>query len=94
MRQTDKTYILKYDPLDPAIRKAVESLKDRIANAVTLHPPDYSKPFFLFVDGAQTHGVGSCICQFLDTGPPGSEEKSSGRKEMPKWDREATAIGA
>jgi hypothetical protein len=32
--------------------------------------PDYSKEFFLFVDGAQSSGIGSVVMQFIDTGPP------------------------
>jgi hypothetical protein len=33
--------------------------------------PDYTKEFFLFVDGAQSSGVGGvAYCQFIDTGPP------------------------
>jgi hypothetical protein len=70
MSQTTKKYILPYDPTDPEVISAVNTLKERIANAATVHPPNWDLPFHCFSDGAQSAGVGGCICQFIVTGPP------------------------
>jgi hypothetical protein len=39
----------------------VNTLKERIANAATVHPPNWDLPFHCFSDGAQSAGVGGCI---------------------------------
>ena len=70
MSQTTKKYILPFDPTDPEVIAAVNVLKERIANAATVHPPNWDLPFHCFSDGAQSAGVGGCICQFIVTGPP------------------------
>jgi hypothetical protein len=70
MSQTTKKHILPFDQTDLEVISAVNTLKERIANAATVHPPNWDLPFHCFSDGAQSAGVGGCICQFIVTGPP------------------------
>ena len=51
--------------------------------------PDYTKEFFLFVDGAQSSGVGGVACQFVDTGPPEDPvlAPTGGKKKYSELDR-------
>ena len=89
MSSTSKKYINKYDPTAPEVIAAVEVVKERIANSCTLVAPDYSKEFFLFVDGAQSSGIGSVVMQFIDTGPPEDVPTvpTGGKKQYSELDR-------
>jgi hypothetical protein len=51
--------------------------------------PDYGKEFFLFVDGAQSSGVGGVLTQFVDTGPPEDPvlTPTGGKKKYSELDR-------
>ena len=88
MSATGKKYINKYDPTAPEVIAAVEAVKERVAHSCTLRPPDWSKEFFLWVDGAQSAGIGSVITQFVDTALPGSEDHLAlkpGRPSKPEY---------
>ena len=89
MSSTTKKYILKYDPTVPEVISAVTVVKERIANSCTLVAPDYGKEFFLFVDGAQSSGVGGVLTQFVDTGPPEDPvlTPTGGKKKYSELDR-------
>jgi hypothetical protein len=91
MSSTSKKYINKYDPTAPEVIAAVEVVKERIANSCTLVciAPDYSKEFFLFVDGVQSSGIGSVVMQFIDTGPPEDVPTvpTGGKKQYSELDR-------
>jgi hypothetical protein len=63
---SDRKYKEKYDPTSPEVITAVTALKERIASAVTLRPADYSRPFSIFVDGAQSAGVGYSLMQHYE----------------------------
>jgi hypothetical protein len=65
-RPHDKSYIHPYDPDDPMIRRTVGALKERIANAVLLHSPDWERPYHLFVDASPAHGAGFLLAQWYD----------------------------
>jgi hypothetical protein len=84
MTATGKKYVNKYGPTAPDVIAAVEAVKERVAHSCTLRPPDWDKEFFLWVDGAQSAGIGSVITQFVDTAPPGSDEPPEGRQQKLK----------
>ena len=82
-RPHDRSYIHPYDPDGPVIRRTVGALKERIANAVLLHSPDWERSYHLFVDASPAHGAGFLLAQWYDAGELPYTASTSRRKTTP-----------